>query len=982
MPASRNRPRRQSTFLAPAGLALALLSGCGGGGGGSAGSDAPAAGTPPAVPLMQVSGVVADGPLQGARVCLDTNDNGSCEAEEPTSSVTDSEGRYTLQVPQGLMGRHALVAAVPATAVDKDNPGQVLGTAYALRAPPTTANTVFVSPLTTLVADAAVRARISPAEADRVVQQQLGMTNSPLSDFVSSSDAQAARLARTVNTVIVEVTKLAVARGLPADQTQALVRSAAGDDLPLLAARVQAASLHTGTGTTAQLLAVARDAAAGVLADRNINASTVAVQAEIAKALSAGSTAEVPAGFETTVRRFAYADAANYSIHLNSGNPAATNAAGEYDVNEIRVGVAGGVSQAFNRNQAWWTGSQWLVCDNGWRIVKVTAQTATEPQKSLFCGAGRSESRIVTKDIGGRRMADVIAEFRAFPLRDNDGFLPTNWGPNPDLLSDAVFPAGAQMTTRQSISELGGADLLVLGSKPVLQFTDADSGLTVSRNAARLEEFSAAAGAHGAPSVRVASATMAFVDEMPLTPSAGSPATLERYFAAFNAAVSEVRFYRCKMLSATDIEASCETLGTGTTAISTQGDARIMRVTGGYPIELTARMKRQRTWIERDGVVFYGQHLLPNLHHSQRLNGVAWTALRTRLSIPAHTEPQAPDPLAAFRWITASFSFRDDANYRYRSVGRTQALVAGTDNVLDDVTTLVRAGVLTPLSQSSEVWTGTEWRLCDAHAPGALTFNPTTGEQVRCGASRSIWRETRVQLDGRNLADVVREIRWYPGLQNWGPDPNVFAARLAGVKMPAGAALGYSTIRFTGEGLSISVDDGMRLRVPPDLTNSDPGTWPTATSLESMIVAYPGTLALAPLSANVTLLIASDYAAAPIPVGNTSERQYRVSFDPVGNRATFWRAAVRTSDGAPTDFVAIESTTFSFDSVGGRRILRFARTPAALEALHGQPVFVEKQGAVWPSSAMDVSTLPPAATVRLNGPAWEVLRQALGITTP
>ncbi len=101
-----------------------------------------------------VSGVVADGYLKGATVCVDLNHNARCDPGEPVSNETDAEGRYTIAgVPEGDAASSPIVAVVPATAQDSDDTATDLnatvGSSFVLMAPAGKGG--FVSPLTTLV---------------------------------------------------------------------------------------------------------------------------------------------------------------------------------------------------------------------------------------------------------------------------------------------------------------------------------------------------------------------------------------------------------------------------------------------------------------------------------------------------------------------------------------------------------------------------------------------------------------------------------------------------------------------------------------------------------------------------------------------------------------------------------------------------------------------------------------------------------------
>lgn len=117
----------------------ASLSGCGGG---------TAAGS--------LSGRVLDGYLSGASVCLDLNHNQVCDAGERVT--TTRGGNYTIDTSELSAAEIAatyIVANVPVTALDDNDHGQTLAQAgkpaYTLMAPTSTASTIAVTPLTTLV---------------------------------------------------------------------------------------------------------------------------------------------------------------------------------------------------------------------------------------------------------------------------------------------------------------------------------------------------------------------------------------------------------------------------------------------------------------------------------------------------------------------------------------------------------------------------------------------------------------------------------------------------------------------------------------------------------------------------------------------------------------------------------------------------------------------------------------------------------------
>ncbi len=138
-----------------------LIAGCGGGG-----SSSPAASNGTTV----MAGIVADGYLSNAKVCLDKNGNSMCDAGEP-SGLTNAQGAYAIAgVTAADAAAYNVIAEIAATSVDADT-GLPVGQAFTLAAP---AGASFVSPLTTLVQDK-VAAGATPASAAAAVAQTLGI---------------------------------------------------------------------------------------------------------------------------------------------------------------------------------------------------------------------------------------------------------------------------------------------------------------------------------------------------------------------------------------------------------------------------------------------------------------------------------------------------------------------------------------------------------------------------------------------------------------------------------------------------------------------------------------------------------------------------------------------------------------------------------------------------------------------------------------
>ncbi len=122
-----------------------------------------------------VSGVVLDGPITGATVCLDLNGNHQCDTGEPASGLTDAQGAYTitgLTQDQRNSGAEWL-AMVPAGAKDD---GTTFTQPFVLRAPANKPG--IISPFSHMVQVAMDQGAGNQAAAESVVAAQLGLSDS------------------------------------------------------------------------------------------------------------------------------------------------------------------------------------------------------------------------------------------------------------------------------------------------------------------------------------------------------------------------------------------------------------------------------------------------------------------------------------------------------------------------------------------------------------------------------------------------------------------------------------------------------------------------------------------------------------------------------------------------------------------------------------------------------------------------------------
>lgn len=169
-------------------MLLALgLSACGGGGGSSVGGSG----------LSSLSGIVLDGYVGGATVCLDLNANGVCDAGEP-SATSSGNGSYTISVPAGTstVGKF-LVAEVPVGAIDSVT-GPVT-TAYSMSTPVQSPS--LISPLTSLVASQMqANSAVSMATAQTQAASAVGLPSNYdfTSDYIANNDTGAQNVATVI----------------------------------------------------------------------------------------------------------------------------------------------------------------------------------------------------------------------------------------------------------------------------------------------------------------------------------------------------------------------------------------------------------------------------------------------------------------------------------------------------------------------------------------------------------------------------------------------------------------------------------------------------------------------------------------------------------------------------------------------------------------------------------------------------------------
>lgn len=688
MTRSHPLPRHAAPILALA--AAAALAACGGGGG--AASEEPVAPAPAApAALAAIDGVVADGPLAGVAVCYDLNDNAACDAGEPASAPTDADGRYTLSIPAAEAGRHAVVAEVPASAIDRDT-GAPVGTAIVLLAPATGqagSQSVFVSALTTLVQARLERDGGSLAEAASFVQTNAAMALSPLQDFTAapaSADTRfAATVARMATTAWYRQTDMAAgavgqidlsgSAATPADARRA-VAQAVLDLLPALGAAAGAITPLDGAMPRPE---AAAQAAQEIVETQSPLTAATALTAIGAAKLPADASPESPAaGGQLNMLRYTDADHWSFRALLSDAADSVPDATGRlrfYDLRRLHTPdgtVSWGSGNTPEReSDLHWNGSAWVGCPLGTRS-HATPRDAAGRSAYDYCD-GREIGTSVRRslDIGGRSLRSVAATIRSAP-GVQFGIPYAEWGPaDLSLLGDAVFPADAQLRYQVSTPARTAPIYDVRANNVVNAYPVAvAAGGDARQGTAPTCAGPTATGTPNGPSAVASLEDM--VGRAPGRPCIFGPATNTNgrsgevnewwsnstlslgsvagaqvppegtgaYYTttallrvSFTPGSTVATFHSC-LARADGSTRNCRPLSTGSYRIETLGDARVMSFSG-LPA-LVQRVGFQRVFVERGGKVYYGYQGPAGIGATTlRLNLPAANAVFAQLGLPA-----------------------------------------------------------------------------------------------------------------------------------------------------------------------------------------------------------------------------------------------------------------------------------------------------------------------------------------------------------
>jgi acid phosphatase len=190
-----------------------LFAGCGSGGGG---------GSPPGT--SNITGVVIGSYFRNAKVCLDANGNGACDAGE-VSSITDNSGQFIL-----LGAGSPIVAEISTAAVEYDpdtNSTAPVSSKIVLRAPREAPGVVSLH--STSVVSEMESSALTFVDALQKVAAWVGVSTSKiLTDFNKEADPTVKGILKTASSDGIKRIQFALANAKPADDTRRLLASASG----------------------------------------------------------------------------------------------------------------------------------------------------------------------------------------------------------------------------------------------------------------------------------------------------------------------------------------------------------------------------------------------------------------------------------------------------------------------------------------------------------------------------------------------------------------------------------------------------------------------------------------------------------------------------------------------------------------------------------------------------------------------------------
>ncbi|BDT69153.1 hypothetical protein os1_33420 [Comamonadaceae bacterium OS-1] len=744
--------------LALSAAAIAALAACGGDGDGSSTS------SPVASTTTDVSVTVLDGPIKDALVCQDTNNDGACASSEPHAS-TNVDGVAIVTVQTADKDKYPMLAIVTTASSDKDT--GVVPTGFVLKTP--AGKPALISPLTTLVHHQMAQTGQTVEVAEAQLKLQTGITSSLFSSFAIADAAPAdgsvkpAALARMLVLTAQQQARLVAAANavdttLPDGSTKitqvmldAVVQKRVQDLLSAIVAALPGTATEEGMQT----------AAAALLADKGIQTAAVATAVAIQVQPAVAGTPGV-AGAHLNYLKFN--SATQWFTNANAWTAAQNTPAADGSTrwHQVHTALNGGSapyswgagSHPGSGSELHWSGTAWTGCPINFENTSAATQANGHSPYNYCDGLELGEDfKYTWLSLEGQTMVSVLGQVKALGYGN---FTVANAA---SLLGTTTFPAGARvgyatgaalstavayvpspweyfdiypMAVAAGKTDVNDTTSACYQDIPSTSATSLDTVVATMTGTPCIQSAGTRPGLNGTtlssgPRNDWWSATSIQVGRIGNAPhnlQNGQSATyytgntqIRASFAAGNVA----KYYACQERFNGSAR-NCDLIGTGTYAIQTLGDARVLTF-GGLPA-LDAQLGYVDAYVERAGHVYWAYQDKPKAWAGANLNLVAANALLAQLGMPA-LDPNAPVVLttASYQGDYRGTYGGNRSGYWYATVHADgSAQCSGSDNSLGAWTTACTL-VVTPSSADSTLASFTMSVASAWNFSGTLNYN-------------------------------------------------------------------------------------------------------------------------------------------------------------------------------------------------------------------------------------------------------------------
>jgi len=660
---------------------------------------------------------VVDGPIQYAKVCLDTNKDGVCGTGEPTGS-TDASGTVTLKVSSTDVGKYPVVADVGtyADAFDADT-GKVL-TPYTMRTPAD--KPALVTPLTTLVQNL-VASGSTTSDAEVLIKSQTGINVSLFEDFSKGTSADAKAAANIARMVVLATQEQSTAVKSAVGTTDATGVTITQQDLdkavqkkvmemltPLVAslsdpvvqkaldaaqAKIDTSSGAAKTAAQAEKDALIKTPTSNVVASNGLTMDSVGTAVAVNKDASSPPTVETPtAGFN--IRGLSFANVQNYFLRYTSSTAAQNtpDSKGQTRYVDNRYRSVSGVVAAWNTSSApagqaelHWNGSGWVACQLNFENVSSARDTKGDSTYNYCDNQETGRGNRASLSVAGKKMVDVLAD----AVKAGYTNLGTVTAAVKTALGDATFPEKSSVYYQSSTSLTTAVNFFPGSDNWVaVEASTPCAANYVEKYAATLQEV--VAKYTGADKCTLAKKTITnpngtfnsgdrneywgsttiYLGDIGTAPANYNDLTAPSFYttntrlrASFGTS-NVATYYSCQQRY-DGYTRNCDVIGTGKYSISTLGDAKTL-VFSGLPA-IASALDWTTVYVERGGRVYYGYQDRLGVFNNASLNTVASTALLTKLGLPV-PNPDVPLALTRASYQGIWDAYPDDAP---SSVGAT-----------------------------------------------------------------------------------------------------------------------------------------------------------------------------------------------------------------------------------------------------------------------------------------------------------------------